>query len=106
MNYQNIKSSTKAGVGLVSLDRPDALNALSDALMEELNHALTTFESDDRIGAIVITGSKTVFAAGADIKGMKDQTYMDAYLGNFIGERWQGVVNCRKPVIAAVAGYA
>jgi enoyl-CoA hydratase len=106
MNYQNIKSSTKTGVGLVSLDRPDALNALSDALMEELNHALTTFESDDQIGAIVITGSKTVFAAGADIKGMKDQTYMDAYLGNFIGERWQAVSNCRKPVIAAVAGYA
>ena len=106
MNYENIKSTIRDRVGIVTLDRPDALNALSDDLMRELTHALTEFETNDKIGAIIITGSSKAFAAGADIKGMIDRTYMDAYLGDFIGRHWHGVADCRKPIIAAVAGYA
>ena len=106
MNYENIKSTTQDRVGIVTLDRPDALNALSDDLMRELADALTEFESNDEIGAIIITGSTKAFAAGADIKGMVDRTYMDAYLGEFIGRHWHSVADCRKPIIAAVAGYA
>ena len=106
MNYENIKSTTQDRVGIVTLDRPDALNALSDDLMRELADALTEFESNDEIGAVIITGSTKAFAAGADIKGMVDRTYMDAYLGEFIGRHWHSVADCRKPIIAAVAGYA
>ena len=80
MNYENIKSTTQDRVGIVTLDRPDALNALSDDLMRELADALNEFEINDDIGAIIITGSNKAFAAGADIKGMVDRTYMDAYL--------------------------
>ncbi len=80
MNYENIKSTTEDRVGIVTLDRPDALNALSDDLMRELADALTEFETNDEIGAIIITGSSEAFAAGADIKGMVNRTYMDAYL--------------------------
>ena len=103
MNYENIKSTTQARVGIITLDRPDALNALSDNLMRELADALTAFETNDEIGAIIITGSSKAFAAGADIKGMVDRTYMDAYFGEFIGRHWHGVADCRKPIIAAVA---
>ncbi len=106
MNYENIKSTTQDRVGIVTLDRPEALNALSDDLMRELADALTEFETNDEIGAIIITGSTKAFAAGADIKGMIDRTYMDAYLDDFIGRHWHGVADCRKPIIAAVAGYA
>jgi enoyl-CoA hydratase len=106
MPYENIKTATQIHVGIITLDRPDALNALSDHLMQELAHALKEFETNDEIGAIIITGSSKAFAAGADIKGMVDRTYMDAYLGEFIGQHWHGVANCRKPIIAAVAGYA
>ena len=74
--------------------------------MDELGHALAEYEDNDAIGAIVITGSEKAFAAGADIKNMKDRSYMDVYLGNFIGRNWEKVTDCRKPVIAAVAGYA
>jgi len=90
MNYKNIKSTIRDRVGIVTLDRPDALNALSDDLMRELTHALTEFETNDKIGAIIITGSSKAFAAGADIKGMIDRTYMDAYLDDFIdaGSDW------------------
>ena len=101
MNYENIKSTTQDRVGIVTLDRPDALNALSDDLMRELADALTKFETNDEIGAIIITGSSKAFAAGADIKGMVNRTYMDAYLGEFIGRHWHGVADCRKPIIAA-----
>ena len=106
MNYENIKSTTQDSVGIITLDRPDALNALSDDLMRELADALTEFESNDEIGAMIITGSSKAFAAGADIKGRVDRTYMDVYLGEFIGRHWHGVADCRKPIIAAVAGYA
>jgi len=106
MSYQYIISATRENVGLITLNRPEALNALSDDLMDELGQALDDFETDDAVGAVVITGSEKAFAAGADIKGMKDRTYMDVYLGNFIGRNWERVTECRKPVIAAVAGYA
>ena len=106
MKYENIKSTIRDPVGIVTLNRPDALNALSDDLMRELADALTEFETSHEIGAIIITGSSKAFAAGADIKGMIDRTYMDAYLGEFIGRHWHSVADCREPIIAAVAGYA
>lgn len=105
MTYANISVETRDAVGLVTLNRPDALNALNSALIDELNQALDVFEADSSIGAIVITGSEKAFAAGADIKEMQSQSYMDVYLGDFIG-KWERVSQCRKPVIAAVAGYA
>ncbi|NNJ75343.1 MAG: enoyl-CoA hydratase [Anderseniella sp.] len=105
MTYTNISVETRDAVGLVTLNRPDALNALNSALIDELNQALDVFEADGAIGAIVITGSEKAFAAGADIKEMQSQSYMDVYLGDFIG-KWERVSQCRKPVIAAVAGYA
>lgn len=105
MTYTNISVETRDAVGLVTLNRPDALNALNSALIDELNRALDVFEADNTIGAIVITGSEKAFAAGADIKEMQSQSYMDVYLGDFIG-KWERVSLCRKPVIAAVAGYA
>ena len=106
MSYEFILAEARDTVGLITLNRPDALNALSDHLMDEIGQALEGFERDDTIGAIILTGSEKAFAAGADIKGMKDRSYMDVYLGNFIGRNWEQVTQCRKPVIAAVAGYA
>ena len=105
MDYENIKVETRGGVGVITLDRPKALNALCAALIEELNHALDRFEADDAIGCMVLTGSERAFAAGADIKEMQALEYMAAYRTDFI-EKWQGLSHCRKPVIAAVAGYA
>ena len=93
-------------VGLITLNRPKQLNALCDALVEEMRVALDTFEADEGVGAIVITGSDKAFAAGADITAMKDFSYMDAYKGDYITRNWERVKTCRKPVIAAVAGYA
>jgi len=93
-------------VGVITLNRPKALNALSTALMKELGDALAAFERDDDIGAIVITGNDKAFAAGADIAEMQEQTYMDAYKTNFITADWEDAARCRKPLIAAVAGYA
>jgi enoyl-CoA hydratase len=106
MTYENILVETRARVGLVTLNRPKALNALSPELMIELTQALDAFEADEGIGCIVITGSEKAFAAGADIKAMKDKTYMDVYRADFITAEWERVTRCRKPVIAAVAGYA
>jgi len=106
MSYENILVETRGRVGVVTLNRPKALNALSPELMNELTHALDAFESSDDIGCIVITGNDKAFAAGADIKAMKDQSYMDAYKADFITANWERVTRCRKPVIAAVAGYA
>lgn len=106
MTYTNISVETRDAVGLVTLNRPDALNALNNALIDELNEALDAFEADSGIGAIVITGSEKAFAAGADIKEMQSQSYMDAYLADFITTGWERVTTCRKPIIAAVAGYA
>ena len=105
MTYANILVETHGAVGLIRLNRPQALNALSAALMEDLNAALEAFESDPAIGAIVLTGSEEAFAAGADIKEMQNRDYVDVYLGDFV-KSWERVTLCRKPVIAAVAGFA
>jgi enoyl-CoA hydratase len=106
MAYNNIIVETQARVGLIRLNRPKALNALCDALVKELEMALDAFEADAGIGAIVLTGSEKAFAAGADIKEMKDRTYMEVYQQDFITVGWERVSKCRKPVIAAVAGFA
>ena len=106
MSYENILVETHGSVGLIRLNRPQALNALCAALMRELTQALDAFEKDDAIGAMVLTGSEKAFAAGADIKEMMGYGYMDVYLGNFITESWQRASTCRKPIIAAVAGFA
>ena len=106
MQYENIIVETQGKVGLVRLNRPKALNALNDQLMDELGLALTSFDSDDNIGCIVITGSEKAFAAGADIGAMASYTYMDVFKGEYITRNWETVRRVRKPVIAAVAGYA
>ena len=105
MSYSNIIVETRDAVGLIRLNRPDALNALNSALIDELNQALDAFEQDDAIGCIVLTGSEKTFAAGADIKEMQSKSYMDTYMGDFIG-KWERITSVRKPVIAAVAGFA
>jgi enoyl-CoA hydratase len=97
---------THGRVGLLTLNRPKALNALNDQLMDELGAALRAFDADDGIGAIVITGSDKAFAAGADISAMKEWTYMDVYGSEYITRNWETLKQIRKPVIAAVAGYA
>jgi enoyl-CoA hydratase len=104
--YQNIKTETKGRVGIIRLDRPKALNALCAELVRELGQALDAFEADPGIGCVVLTGSDKAFAAGADIKEMKDQTYQDVFLKDFITVGWEKVSQVRKPIIAAVAGYA
>ncbi|HYH22934.1 MAG TPA: enoyl-CoA hydratase [Azospirillum sp.] len=106
MSYEMILVETRGPVGLITLNRPKALNALCDQLVTEMGQALDAFEADDAIGAIVITGSEKAFAAGADIKEMQGFSYMDVYKQNFITAKWERVAKCRKPVIAAVAGYA
>jgi enoyl-CoA hydratase len=106
MAYENIEVETRGHVGIVRLNRPKALNALCAALVSELGQALDEFEADDTIGCVVLTGSDKAFAAGADIKEMADKTYIGAYMEDFITEGWERVTTCRKPVIAAVAGYA
>jgi enoyl-CoA hydratase len=106
MAYKLIIIEKKEGVGLITLNRPEAMNALSEGLMEEVASALNDFEADAEIGCIVLTGSEKAFAAGADIKEMQPKSYMDAYLEDFISRNWERVTVCRKPVIAAVAGYA
>ncbi|MBT3703946.1 MAG: enoyl-CoA hydratase [Alphaproteobacteria bacterium] len=106
MSYQNIIVETHGAVGLITLDRPDALNALSSPLQAELTAALDDYEADEAIGAIVITGSKKAFAAGADIKEMQSKTYASVQAEDFITAGWERVTRCRKPVIAAVAGFA
>ena len=106
MAYENIIAEKKGRVGLITLNRAKALNALNAALIAELKQALDSFEADDDVGAIVITGNDKAFAAGADIKEMQDKTFIDAYLGDFITRDWERIATCRKPVIAAVAGYA
>ncbi len=105
MAYDNIIAETKGKVGLVTLHRPDALNALNSALIAELGRALDDFEADAKIRCIVITGSEKAFAAGADVKEMQSKSYMDVYKQDFLGS-WDRIARCRKPVIAAVAGYA
>jgi enoyl-CoA hydratase len=106
MTAETIIVETRGRVGLIRLNRPQALNALSNRLMEELAEALDRMEADDAIGAIVLTGNERAFAAGADLKEIKDKSFMDAYLGDFITKTWERTAQCRKPVIAAVAGFA
>jgi len=106
MAYENILVETRDGVGVITLDRPQALNALCAALIDELAQALDAFEADDGIGCILLTGSEKAFAAGADIKEMQDKTFMQVYLEDFITKGWERLAETRKPVIAAVAGYA
>jgi enoyl-CoA hydratase len=106
MSYENIIVSTTGAVGVITLNRPKALNALNAALMRELGEALDAFDADDAIGAVVLTGSDRAFAAGADIKEMKDKSFMDCYLDDFLTVKWEKASLCRKPLIAAVAGLA
>src|SRR5215470_5488233 len=106
MAYQDIIVDRKGRVGIITFNRPKALNALCDSLVAELAAALDAFESDADIGAIVVTGGEKAFAAGADIKEMKDRDFVDVYQADFITRGWERLAQCRKPVIAAVAGYA
>ena len=104
--YENILVETRGRVGLVTLNRPKQLNALNDALMNELGDALEAFDADDAVGAIVITGSPKAFAAGADIGAMASWSYMDVYRTDYITRNWETLRSVRKPVIAAVGGFA
>jgi enoyl-CoA hydratase len=106
MAYEHITVDTRGNVGLITLNRPKALNALCSPLIKELTRALDAFEADADIGAMVVTGSEKAFAAGADIKEMSSKSYMDVYLENFLCGEWERISSCRKPVIAAVGGYA
>jgi enoyl-CoA hydratase len=106
MAYEHILVDTRGKTGLITLNRPKALNALSPDLMMELAQALDGFEADENIACMIITGSEKAFAAGADIKAMQTKSYMDVYKADFITAEWERVTRCRKPVIAAVAGYA
>ena len=106
MTYENIIVETRGKVGLITLNRPKAMNALNDRLIDEVGHALDAFEADEGIGCIVITGNEKAFAAGADIGAMATWGYMDVYKANYISRNWDRVARCRKPLIAAVAGFA
>ncbi len=106
MTYEFILTETRGRAGIVTLNRPKQLNALNDGLMNEVGAALLAFDADDNIGAIVITGSDKAFAAGADIGAMSSWSYMDVYKSEYITRNWEQIRKVRKPVIAAVAGYA
>ena len=106
MSYEFILAERKDRVGIITLNRPKQMNALNAKLMQELGHALAAFDADDGVGAIVLTGGEKAFAAGADIVAMKDYGYMDAYMTDYITRDWEHIRRVRKPIIAAVAGYA
>ena len=107
MNYECITTRLEGEqVAIITLNRPKALNALNDQLMDELGHALKGFDADPAIGCMVITGSEKAFAAGADISAMAKFTVADAYKGDFITRNWETIRSVRKPVIAAVSGFA
>ncbi len=106
MAYENILVETRGKVGLITLNRPKALNALNDALIDELGAALAAFDADEGVGCMVVTGSDKAFAAGADIGAMAEWDYMRVYKTNYISRNWDQVARCRKPIIAAVAGFA
>jgi len=106
MAYGCILVETRGPVGLITFNRPEALNAFNDQLMTELTQALKDFEADDGIGAIVVTGSDKAFAAGADIKEMQARTFAEVFTEGLVSRNWEQISRCRKPVIAAVSGYA
>jgi len=106
MSYEFILTEQKGRVGVITLNRPKQLNALNAKLMQELAQALYAYDADAGIGAILITGNEKAFAAGADIAAMKDFSYMDAYMADYITRDWEHLRRIRKPVIAAVSGYA
>jgi enoyl-CoA hydratase len=106
MESQLVLVEQRGRVGLLTLNRPQALNALNDALMDELGAALMALDADDGVGALVLAGSTRAFAAGADIAAMKDLSFLDAYRGDYITRNWEVLRRVRKPVIAAVCGYA
>ena len=106
MNYQNILTRLEGKAAIVTLNRPKALNALNGELMEELGAALKVFDADDKIGCIIITGSEKAFAAGADIGAMASYSFADVYKGDYITKNWETIRGIRKPVIAAVSGFA
>ena len=105
MPFEMILTETQGRTGVIRLNRPQALNALCDGLMREISEALAAYDADEAIAAIVITGSEKAFAAGADIKEMKDRSYPAVLAEDFIG-KWEAVTTTRKPVIAAVSGFA
>ena len=106
MPYEMILVEKRGRVGLVTLNRPKALNALCDQMMSELSAALAALDADESVGAVVLTGSAKAFAAGADIKEIANLSYIEAYRQNFITAKWEAAAKLRKPIIAAVAGYA
>ncbi len=106
MSYETIITRTEGKVGIVTLNRPKALNALNNQLMDELGQALKAFDADENIGCMIVTGSEKAFAAGADIGAMATYTFADVYKGDYITRNWETIRQVRKPVIAAVSGFA
>ena len=106
MEYADLLIENHGKVVVIRLNRPKAMNALNDNMMNELGHALYQFDADPAVNVIVLTGSEKVFAAGADIAAMANYTYADTYPGNYIGRNWEHILNVRKPVIGVVSGYA
>ena len=106
MSYKTILTEVDGKVATITLNRPEDLNALNDQLMDELGQALLSFDADDNIGCIIVTGSEKAFAAGADITSMAKRSFQDVYRHNFISRNWEHMQKVRKPVIAAVSGYA
>lgn len=106
MTYESILTATDGAVGIITLNRPEALNALNSRITAELSQAVAAFDADPAIGAIVVTGSERAFAAGADIKEIKDKTFAEVYEEQLITATWEGLSRVRKPTIAAVSGHA
>ncbi|MGI6247771.1 MAG: enoyl-CoA hydratase-related protein [Pseudochelatococcus sp.] len=106
MSYETILATTDGPVGIITLNRPAALNALNGKLTAEISAAAAAFDADDAIGAVVVAGSDRAFAAGADIKEIKDKTFSDVYRENFVTASWEGISRVRKPTVAAVSGHA
>ncbi|MCF7982027.1 MAG: enoyl-CoA hydratase [Pseudomonadales bacterium] len=106
MAYENVITERHGKVGVIQMNRPQALNALSSGLMKDVSAALLEFEKDNDIHAIILTGNERAFAAGADISEIKDQHFIDLYTADFINADWEGIAKCKKPIIAAVSGFA
>ena len=106
MTYENVLVNYEENVGILTLNRPTALNALNSSLIKEIGIVLKKFEQDEKVRSIIITGGEKAFAAGADIKEMQSKSFIDVYIEDFITRDWEQINNCRKPIVAAVAGYA